>query len=56
MEGYNRGGDNNKCIKYVNYNETCDLEHDLCGEKLWCGGIDKKCICSTSAIYSNETK
>ena len=56
MEGYNRGGNNNKCIKYVNYNETCDLEHDLCGEKLWCGGIDKKCICSTSAIYNNETK
>ena len=40
MEGYNRGGDNNKCIKYVNYNETCDYEeHDLCGEGLWCAGV-----------------
>ena len=57
MEGYKRGGDNNKCIKYVNYNETCDFEeHDLCGENLWCNGNDKKCWCGTSAIYSNETK
>ena len=56
MEGYNRGGDNNKCIKYVNYNETCDLEHDLCGDInqfCWNGN---KCTCRSMSIYSNETK
>ena len=56
MEGYNRGGNNNKCIKYVNYNETCDLEHDLCGDInqfCWNGN---KCTCRSMSIYSNETK
>jgi hypothetical protein len=55
MEGYKRGGDNNKCIKYVNYNETCDFEHDLWGEnQVCCNG--NKCACGSMMIYSNETK
>ena len=57
MEGYKRGGVDNKCIKYVNYNETCDWAHDVCKreENQYCDNDNKKCSCLMT-IYNNETK
>ena len=55
MEGYERNYTLKKCVKYVDFNETCDDNHDLCeGDNQQC--YNNICSCKSGFIYNSETK